>query len=174
MPKKYILSSIPNLFKPISIISVCAAYYKSHNTASEESRRRISYQGLSLFSERAGERRKSHVSITPAEETKCIRYASERRYEYTSWPKIQTGNLFSFKETWFQSDDSQVKPSQIFLSYVSAHTPHFPFLQMLHGYGRKTRVNRLCGDTCSYVCSQTWLNEVRANSRSVPNYELSK
>ena len=24
-------------------------------------------------------------------------------------------------------------------------------------------MNRLCGDTCSYVCPQTWLNEVRTN-----------
>ena len=25
------------------------------------------------------------------------------------------------------------------------------------------RVDRLCGDTCSYVCPQTWLNETRTN-----------
>ena len=25
------------------------------------------------------------------------------------------------------------------------------------------RVDRLCGDTCSYVCPQTWLNEARTN-----------
>ena len=25
------------------------------------------------------------------------------------------------------------------------------------------RVDRLCRDTCSYVCPQTWLNETRTN-----------
>ena len=26
-----------------------------------------------------------------------------------------------------------------------------------------SRVDRLCGDICSYVCPQTWLNEARTN-----------
>ena len=28
---------------------------------------------------------------------------------------------------------------------------------------QKSRVDRLCGDTCSYVYPQTWLNEARTN-----------
>ena len=28
---------------------------------------------------------------------------------------------------------------------------------------RFPRVDRLCGDTCSYVCPQTWLEEARTN-----------
>ena len=28
---------------------------------------------------------------------------------------------------------------------------------------KETGVDRLCWDTCSYICPQTWLNEARAN-----------
>ena len=28
---------------------------------------------------------------------------------------------------------------------------------------KKPRMDRLCGDTCSYVCQKTWLNEARTN-----------
>ena len=34
------------------------------------------------------------------------------------------------------------------------------------------RVNRVCGDTCSYVCPQTWLNEARINTGLSPTIDF--
>ena len=34
-------------------------------------------------------------------------------------------------------------------------------------------MDRLCGDTCSYVCPQTWLNEARTNIGLSPTMGFS-